>query len=174
MAETKTKPTRVSAATFVNKIANEQMRKDCRELVVLMRDVTGHPPKMWGPSIVGFDQYQYTYASGREGKSLLTGFSPRKQNLVLYLGPGLENKPLMARLGRHKAGKGCLYLKRLDDIDRQALRALVAHSVEEMRKRHPQLNDRPARETAGVTSTRNPCVLVGIVFNVHAEHQRYQ
>jgi hypothetical protein len=103
-----------------------------------MSDVTGHPAKMWGTSIVGFDQYHYKYASGREGTSLLTGFSPRKQNLVLYLGPGLENKQLMGKLGKHKTGKGCLYLKRLDDVDRQTLRALVTHSVEEMRKRSPR------------------------------------
>ncbi|HEY7445240.1 MAG TPA: DUF1801 domain-containing protein [Vicinamibacterales bacterium] len=138
MPQNKTRPTRVSPATFVNKIGNAQTRSDCRELVALMRDVTGHPPKMWGPSIVGFDQYHYKYASGREGTSLLTGFSPRKQNLVLYLGPGLDNKALMARLGKHKTGKGCLYLKRLDDIDRKVLRALVAHSVEQMRKRSPR------------------------------------
>jgi hypothetical protein len=138
MPENKTKPTSVSATTFVNTIGDAQTRKDCRDLVALMSDVTGHPAKMWGTSIVGFDQYHYKYASGREGTSLLTGFSPRKQNLVLYLGPGLENKQLMGKLGKHKTGKGCLYLKRLDDVDRQTLRALVAHSVEEMRKRSPR------------------------------------
>lgn len=138
MAENKTKPTSVSPTTFVSKIGSAQTRKDCRELVTLMREITGHSAKMWGSSIVGFDQYDYKYASGREGKSLLTGFSPRKQNLVLYLGPGLDNKALMAKLGKHKAGKGCLYLKTLDDIDRQVLRALVAHSVAEMRRRYPR------------------------------------
>jgi len=106
-----------------------------------MRDVTGHPPKMWGPSIVGFDRYHYKYASGREGEMLLTGFSPRKQDLVLYLGSGLENATLCARLGKHKIGKGCLYLKTLDDIDRDALRILVEHSVAEMRKRYPPMID---------------------------------
>jgi hypothetical protein len=96
--------------------------------------VTGDAPKMWGPSIVGFGRYRYKYADGREAESLLTGFSPRKQNLVLYLGPGIENKELMAQLGKHKTGKGCLYLTRLDDVDRGVLRTLVEESVAIMRK----------------------------------------
>jgi len=137
MAENKTRPTTVSPAAFIATVDGDQRRKDCRELVALMRDITGHPPKMWGPSIVGFGQYHYKYESGREGDSLLTGFSPRKQELVLYLGPGLHNKKLMAKLGRHKAGKGCLYVKTLDDVDRSVLRALVAESVAAMRLRDP-------------------------------------
>jgi len=141
MAENKTAPTRVSPAAFIKGVTGEQRRKDCQELVALMRDVTGHPPKMWGPSIVGFDRYHYKYASGREGEMLLTGFSPRTQDLVLYLGPGLENATLRARLGKHKIGKGCLYLKTLDDVDRDALRTLVEHSVTEMRKRYPPMID---------------------------------
>jgi hypothetical protein len=137
MAAIKTTRRNTSPAAFIKQVDGEQRRKDCRELVALMREVTGHPPKMWGTSIVGFDRYQYTYASGKAGESLLTGFSPRKQELVLYLGPGLQNAKLRAKLGKHKAGQGCLYLKTLDDIDRDALRALVEHSVAEMRKRHP-------------------------------------
>lgn len=137
MTENKTAPTRVSPAAFIKGVSGEQRRNDCQELVTLMRDVTGHPPKMWGASIVGFDRYHYKYASGREGDMLLTGFSPRKQDLVLYLGPGLENAKLRAKLGKHKAGKGCLYLKTLDDVNRDALRTLVEHAVAEMRKRYP-------------------------------------
>jgi hypothetical protein len=137
MAELKTTVRSTSPAAFIKQVDGEQRRKDCRELVALMRDVTGHPPKMWGTSIVGFDRYQYKYASGREGEMLLTGFSPRKQDLVLYLGPGLQNAKLRAKLGKHKAGQGCLYLKTLDGIDRGALRALIEHSVAEMRKRYP-------------------------------------
>lgn len=133
MAENKTKKTTASPTEFISKIADEQRRKDCRELIALMRGITGHPAKMWGASIVGFDEYHYKYASGREGNMLLTGFSPRKQDLVLYLGPGLENKGLMSKLGKHKAGKGCLYLKKLDDVDRKVLRTLVGHSVDAMR-----------------------------------------
>src|SRR4030095_1203769 len=113
---------------FIRQV-DERRRKDCQELVTLMRDVTGHPPKMWGTSIVGFGQGHYKYEMGREGDALLTGFSPRKQNLVLYLGPGIENKNLMAKLGKHKAGKGCLYLTRLDHITRTVLRALGVWSV---------------------------------------------
>jgi hypothetical protein len=133
-AENKTKPTKVSPAAFISQVTDERRRKDCQELIALMRDVTGHPPKMWGTSIVGFGQYHYKYASGREGESLLTGFSPRKQNLVLYLGPGIENKSLMTKLGKHKTGKGCLYLTRLDDVDRSVLRTLVEESVAIMQK----------------------------------------
>ena len=137
MAEIKTTVRSASPAAFIKQVDGEQRRKDCRELVALMRDVTGHPPKMWGTSIVGFDRYHYKYASGREGQMALTGFSPRKQDLVLYLGPGLQNAKLRAKLGKHKAGQGCLYLKTLDDVDRDALRALIEHSVAEMRKQHP-------------------------------------
>ena len=138
MAENKTRPTKVSPAAFIATVDGDQRRKDCRELVTLMRDITGQPPRMWGPSIVGFDRYHYRYASGRDGESLLTGFSPRKQDLVLYLGPGLDNKKLLAKLGKHKVGKGCLYVKTLDDIDRTVLRALVAESVAAMRHRYPR------------------------------------
>lgn len=137
MAENKTKPTTVTPRTFINQVDNEQKRKDCFELIALMQDITGHPPKMWGSSIVGFDQYHYKYESGREGDILLTGFSPRKQSLVLYLGPGLENRRLMARLGKYKTGKGCLYLNKLDDVDRGVLRELILTSVTAMRERYP-------------------------------------
>jgi hypothetical protein len=137
MAEIKTKPTEVSPAAFIDKVENEQRRKDGHELVSLMKKVTGRPAKMWGPSIVGFDQYHYKYASGHEGDMPITGFSPRKQSLVLYLGPGLEDKKLMTRLGKHKMGKGCLYINKLDDVDRSVLRELVTISVEKMRKLYP-------------------------------------
>ena len=136
MATNKTVRTKVSPTTFVDQVENEQRRNDCRELIAMMRDITGHPPKMWGPSIVGFDQHHYTYESGREGDILLTGFSPRKRALVLYLGPGLENQGLMAKLGKHTAGKGCLYLNKLDDVDRKVLRALIKESVAALRKRY--------------------------------------
>jgi hypothetical protein len=136
MAENKTKPTTVSPRSFINQVDNEQKRKDCHELVALMQEITGHPPKMWGASIVGFDQYHYKYASGRAGDSLLTGFAPRKDGIVLYLGPdGIHDKTLMKRLGKHKVGQGCLYVKKLDDVDREVLRDLIVQSVKAMRKR---------------------------------------
>jgi hypothetical protein len=137
MAEIKTKPTEISPRAFIDKVENEQRRKDGHELASLMKKVTGKPAKMWGPSIVGFDQYHYKYASGHEGDMPITGFSPRKQSLVLYLGPGLEDKKLMAKLGKHKTGKGCLYINKLDDIDRNVLLELVTKSVEKMRKLYP-------------------------------------
>jgi hypothetical protein len=135
VAENKTKVTKVNPAAFIKQM-DERRRKDCQELVAMMSDITGHSPKMWGTSIVGFGQARYKYASGREGDTLLTGFSPRKQNLVLYLGPGIENADLMAKLGKHKTGKGCLYLNKLDDVDRKVLRAIVEESVAIMRRRY--------------------------------------
>jgi hypothetical protein len=138
MADIKTKATDVSPRAFINQVDSEQRRRDCRELAAMMQDITGHPPRMWGPSIVGFDQYRYQYASGREADMLLTGFSPRKQDLVLYLGPGLHDKGLMAKLGKHRTGKGCLYLKTLDDVNRGVLRELIAASVTAMRRQHPK------------------------------------
>src|SRR5687768_15871761 len=101
-----------------------------------MKKVTGKPPKMWGSSIVGFDQYHYKYASGREGDNMITGFSPRKQDLVLYLGENIQTSALMAKLGKHKIGQGCLYIKRLDDVDRTVLKRLIAESVVHIRKQH--------------------------------------
>jgi hypothetical protein len=136
MAENKTKATTVDPHAFINQVEDEQKRKDSKELVRLMSEVTGKPPKMWGPTIVGFGKYRYKYDSGREGEICLTGFSPRKPSLVLYLGPGLEDKDLMSRLGKHKTGKSCLYIKKLDDIDRTVLKKLVVQSVAEMRKRY--------------------------------------
>jgi len=138
MSDIKTKPRNAAPKAFIDRVAHEQRRKDAHELLELMKDVTGEPPKMWGPSIVGFGRYRYQYASGREGEMCLTGFSPRKQSLVLYLGPGLDNSALLAKLGKHKRGEGCLYINKLDDVDRDVLRELLASSVAEMRKRHPQ------------------------------------
>ena len=137
MAENKTKPTKVSPAAFIRQVADERRQKDARELVALMRDVTGHEPKMWGPTIVGFGSYHYTYESGRQGDAPLAGFSPRKAATVIYLAPGVQNEKLMAKLGKHTAGKACLYVKTLDDVDRQVLRALIKDSVAATRKRYP-------------------------------------
>ena len=138
MAENKTKPTDADPHAFVDQVANAQKRHDSHELIALMQEVTGHPPRMWGPSIIGFDSYHYKYASGQEGDALLSGFSPRSAELVLYVGPALQNAALMAKLGKHKIGKSCLYIKRLDDIDRQVLRELIVTSVETMRERYPR------------------------------------
>jgi hypothetical protein len=135
MAENKTKPTTVSPMAYLATIDNAQRQKDGKELLKLMKEVTGESPTMWGSSIIGFGKYRYRYDSGREGENMITGFSPRKQNLVLYLGPGLQNESLTRKLGKHKVGKGCLYINKLDDVDRGALRDLIEESVNEMKKR---------------------------------------
>jgi len=129
MAKNKTKPTKVSAAAFIAKVASEQQRKDSKELIAMMREITGEPPKMWGPSIVGFGTHHYKYQSGREGEICLTGFSPRKPSLVLYIGEALQDATIMSKLGKYTTGKGCLYIKKLDDVDREVLRMLVTKSV---------------------------------------------
>ena len=136
MADIKTKPTKVSPAAFIRRVASDQQQKDCRELIAMMRSITGAPPKMWGPSIVGFGRYHDVYDSGHEADMLLTGFSPRKPSLVLYVGPALQDKRLTSKLGKCKTGKGCLYIKTLDDIDRDVLRRLLAASVKQTRKRY--------------------------------------
>jgi hypothetical protein len=130
----KTKPTGVAVEEFLAEVPEVQ-RQDCQTLIALMREVTGAEPQMWGPSIVGFGSYHYRYATGREGDWPLTGFSPRKQNLTIYLSSGLEEQgELLGRLGKHKIGKACLYLKRLDDVDRAVLRELIESSVAELRR----------------------------------------
>jgi hypothetical protein len=137
MAENKTKPTKVSVAEFLKKAAKGQQLEDSQELVKLFRELTGKTARMWGPSIVGFDTYHYVYPSGREGDAPLIGFAPRKNELSLYLAPGMEASDLMSKLGQHKAGKGCLYIKKLDDVDRGVLKALAKASIAELRKRYP-------------------------------------
>lgn len=133
MAELKTKLTTESVTAFLDKVADEQRRKDCYAVLDIMRAVTKEEPKMWGPSIVGFGSYHYKGASGREGDWLLTGFSPRKGDLTLYIMGGLDSFPeLMQRLGKYKSSKGCVYLKKLADVDVGVLRKLVAQSVKKM------------------------------------------
>ena len=133
MAELKTRQNDQDVATFLNGIADEGRRRDCFTILELMKDVTGAEPRMWGDSIVGFGNYHYRYASGREGDWFVTGFSPRKQNLTLYLASGLgQHADLLQRLGKHTVGKGCLYIKRLDDIDLPTLRELVKRSADHL------------------------------------------
>jgi hypothetical protein len=136
MAEIKTKATEIDPYDFIRKVDSDDKRRDSEELIRLMSKATGKPPKMWGGTIVGFGKRRYKYATGREGEICLTGFSPRKPSLVLYLGPGLDDEKLMSRLGKHKRGKGCLYIKKLADVDPAVLKELIAKSVAEMRKRY--------------------------------------
>lgn len=138
MAELKTKLNDGDVTTFLNSVADERKRQDCFAVLDLMRRVTGAEPKMWGDSIVGFDSYHYVYASGRSGDWMLTGFSPRAQNITLYIMAGFDQyDALLARLGKYKTGKSCLYIKRLADVDMAVLEALVAASVGHMRRTNP-------------------------------------
>ena len=137
MAENKTKATEESVEDYLAAIEDGARRADCESLAKLMTKATKYPPKMWGTSIVGFGSYHYKYESGREGDSCLTGFSSRKGDISLYLVasfPGQEE--LLAKLGKHKMGKGCLYLRKLSDVDLAVLEKLVAGAVAERRSRH--------------------------------------
>lgn len=138
MAELKTKKTDASVKEFLHRVPDERKRKDSLALAKLFQEVTGAKPTMWGPSIVGFGSYHYKYASGREGDWMLTGFSPRKQNLTLYIMAGFDGYAgLLKKLGKFKTGKSCLYINRLDDVDQTTLRELVRQSVDHMRRSHP-------------------------------------
>lgn len=130
----KTQPTRASVSAFVGAITDADLRRDCHTLVRLMRTATGAPPKMWGASIVGFGNYHYKYASGREGDWFLTGFSPRQQALTIYLMTGfVPQAALVRKLGKFKTGKSCLYVKTLADIDLDVLSELLRASLRPLR-----------------------------------------
>jgi hypothetical protein len=134
MAELKTKATQASVSEFLNAVEDDERRKDCKTVAKIMQKATGAKPKMWGPSIIGFGDHHYKYASGRELDWFLTGFSPRKKDLTLYIMPGFARyNDLMASLGKHSTGKSCLYIKRLSDVDTDVLEKLVTESVEHMK-----------------------------------------
>ena len=137
MAELKTQPTRASVTEFVAGIDDRQQRADARRVAAMMRRATGKRAKMWGPSIVGYGSYHYKYASGRNGDFMITGFSPRKQALTVYIMPGFSGfKKLLEKLGKYKTGKSCLYIKRLSDVDETILEKLIVDSVRVMRKKY--------------------------------------
>ena len=134
----KTVPTNKDVDQFIESIENEQKRADCQHLRILMTELVDAEPVMWGESIVGFGSYHYKYDSGQEGDWFLTGFAPRKQNLTIYLMAGLEKLgPLLEKLGKHKHGKGCLYVKRLEDVDEEVLIELINESTTILQKRYP-------------------------------------
>lgn len=138
MSEPKTKPSTASVDAFIDAVDDESRRSDCREVIRLMSRITGKPPVLWGSSIVGFDSYHYVYASGNSGDWPIVGFSPRKNDLTLYIMSGFDRyDDLMARLGKHKTGKSCLYLKKLSDVDLDVLEDLIRESVLYMRKTYP-------------------------------------
>ena len=133
----KTKPTDSGVDEYIASRANAQQGTDCRELMVLFKKVTRHSPRMWGPSIVGYGSYRYTYESGRTGEAPLAGFAIRGRGLVVYLvAEGAEQRSLLSKLGKHRMGKACLYFKQLADVDRSTLEKLVVGSVAEVRRRH--------------------------------------
>jgi len=135
MAELKTKANKASVDKFIRSIKDEQKLDDCTKLLMLMRKATKADPQMWGPTIVGFGNYHYKYATGREGDWFLTGFSPRKQNITIYIMPGFEEyDSLLKKLGKHSIGKSCLYIKKLADVDERILVELITKSVKKMKK----------------------------------------
>jgi hypothetical protein len=137
MAENKTKPTAASVEDYIASRANAQQCTDCRELMALFKKVTRHSPRMWGPSIVGYGSYQYTYESGRTGEAFLAGFAIRGRELVVYVATeGEEQRALLSKLGKHRMSKYCLYFKQLADVDRSVLEKLVAGSIAEIRRRY--------------------------------------
>ncbi len=139
MAELKTRENDGNVEEFLEAVTPEAKKKDCVEILDLMREITGSEPKMWGKSIVGFGHYDYHYASGRKGTWLQTGFAPRKQALTLYIMTGFSRyASILERLGRYKTGKSCLYIKKLEDIDRSVLRELIQASVDHISKKSPR------------------------------------
>ena len=137
MAKNKTKPAGASVEDYIASRANEQQRADCRELMALLAKITAQRPKMWGPSIVGYGSYRYTYESGHSGEAPLAGFAIRGRELVVYLAPyhsGLE--PLLAKLGPHKMTKSCLHLKRLAEVDKSVLQKVIGESIAETKRRY--------------------------------------
>ena len=134
MAELKTQKTGASVAAFIASIKDETTRKDCKALLALLKEATGAQPRMWGPAIVGFGDFQYRYPNGKEMEWFLAGFSPRKQNLTMYLMSGYEPFPeLMQQLGKHSTGRSCLYFKRMSDIHTPTLKKLIQQSVKRMK-----------------------------------------
>ena len=139
MSDPKTELTDASVDDFLASVANARRREDSFEVLQLMQDITGEPPRMWGDSIVGFGTYHYHYKSGREGDWPRTGFSPRKQYLAIYIMPGFtEYRDLLARLGKHRTSVSCLYINKLADVNTDVLREVITAAYQEMARRYPQ------------------------------------
>ena len=137
MAELKTKETKLSVTKFIGKVEDDQKRQDLQAILKLMKQVTKEEPKIWGDSMIGFCHFHYISDSGREGDWFLTGFSPRKQNLTIYITPGFDKyESLMKQLGKHKTSKGCLYIKKLEDVDMKVLKELIKQSYQDMKKKY--------------------------------------
>jgi hypothetical protein len=129
--ENKTQPTTDDVNAFLETVENPQQKADCQTLLALMSEITGQPAVLWGANMIGFGQYHYRYATGREGNMFMVGFSPRKQNTTLYFSSGAEQFPdLLAKLGKYKTGKSCLYVKKLADVDQAVLEQMIQQSYE--------------------------------------------
>jgi len=138
MAEAKTKPTDISVSDFIEMISDDQVRADCYAIIKLMEKVTGEKPKMWGSAIIGFGKYAYKYESGNSGEICLAGFSPRKVNITLYVLAGFPGQAeLLQKLGKHKTGKACLYIKKLSDVNIDVLGNLVKGSINFLKEKYP-------------------------------------
>ncbi|CAN5178594.1 hypothetical protein BH09BAC3_BH09BAC3_00710 [soil metagenome] len=137
MAKNKTTDTGKDVNEFINKVADETKRDDAFQLIEIFKSQTGFDAKMWGPSIIGFGFYHYKYESGHEGDAPLTGFSPRKAATVLYITGFPKREEMLKKLGKYKVGKGCIYVKRLEDIERRVLEKMIVGSVKEMKKKYP-------------------------------------
>lgn len=136
MSELKTKPTDEKVSAFLDAIEDAQKREDSIQIAAWMKEIIQVEPKMWGPSIVGFGDYHYKYASGQQGDWFLAGFSPRKQALTLYIMTGIDNHPdLLDKLGKFTRGKGCLYIKKLKDVDTEVLKELIGASVARLKEK---------------------------------------
>ena len=141
MTKPKTKSTSASVENFLNSVEDEPKRDDSFALLKIFKEVSGEEAKMWGPSIVGFGTYHYKYPTGTEGDWMLTGFSPRKQALTLYIMAGFSKyDDLLSKLGKYKTGKSCLYIKKLDDVDEEVLRKLIDNSIRAIKKRYSEYN----------------------------------
>lgn len=137
MPENKTKPTNASVAEFLGAVENDQKRLDTQAIVDMMHEVTGYPAKMWGTSIIGFGSYSYKYRSGHSGEWSIVGVSPRKRNITVYIMPGFgQMEDLLAKLGKHKTSKSCLYINKLADVDSQILRKVIVRSVDYMKENY--------------------------------------
>jgi len=137
MSELKTKENKASVEKFLKGVSDTKKREDSFTILEMMKKITKKEPKMWGPSIVGFGKYHYKYESGREGDFFISGFSPRKQNLTIYIMPGFKKyEELMKKLGKYKTGKSCLYIKRLEDVDMKILKELVSSSFKYMKEKY--------------------------------------
>ena len=137
MAELKTKPNAANVEDFLKQVENPKKREDSFKILTLMKEITGAEPIMWGPSIIGFGTYRYKYESGREADWFLTGFSPRKQNLTLYIMTGFKKyDELLSKLGKYKTGKSCLYINKIEDIDTEVLKEMIENSVKYLKSRN--------------------------------------